>query len=304
MQRRPEEWLLVLGLEPGCSKAQITQTYRDLVKVWHPDRFSHDPRLQIKAQEQLKEINLAYENLRDYRPGGSATGQEVRSASRDDAETGSHTQGPRRPAPPQGPSRPDSQEPSGPAPLRGRRFPVAVMVVVVALAFAYAVSLSTSTQQVAEPIGQPLAPADTVPNRALNDLNLIEGLKATLDADPRNAAARVRLGNLYFDAERYKDAIPVYEEAIRLSPRDVAVSTDLAVCYYQAGNSQRALNQVNYSLSLDPQNTKALFNRGYFQAFGLEDLSGASASFQRVLQIAPNGPEAEQARRALASMKK
>src|SRR6185312_4879109 len=39
----------------------MKSAHRDLAKVWHPDRFLHDPRLQEKAQEKLKEINEAYE---------------------------------------------------------------------------------------------------------------------------------------------------------------------------------------------------------------------------------------------------
>jgi hypothetical protein len=50
----------VLGLQYGASEIQIKEAYKDLVKVWHPDRFSHDPKLQQKAQEKLKEINEAY----------------------------------------------------------------------------------------------------------------------------------------------------------------------------------------------------------------------------------------------------
>ena len=55
--------LRVLGLGPGASAQEIKAAYRDLAKVWHPDRFAHDPRLQQKAQEQLKEINEAYQRL-------------------------------------------------------------------------------------------------------------------------------------------------------------------------------------------------------------------------------------------------
>ena len=54
----------VLGLGPGASSAELKAAYRDLTKVWHPDRFLHDPRLQQKAQEKLKEINEAYDQLR------------------------------------------------------------------------------------------------------------------------------------------------------------------------------------------------------------------------------------------------
>jgi hypothetical protein len=53
----------ILGLEPEAKFEDVKQYYRDLVKVWHPDRFTHDLRLQNKAEEKLKEINGAYERL-------------------------------------------------------------------------------------------------------------------------------------------------------------------------------------------------------------------------------------------------
>ena len=53
----------VLGVKPGVSNTELKAAHRDLAKVWHPDRFLHDPRLQAKAQEKLKEINQAYEQL-------------------------------------------------------------------------------------------------------------------------------------------------------------------------------------------------------------------------------------------------
>jgi hypothetical protein len=53
----------VLGVKPGVSDRELKAAHRDLAKVWHPDRFLHDPRLQEKAQEKLKEINDAYEQL-------------------------------------------------------------------------------------------------------------------------------------------------------------------------------------------------------------------------------------------------
>lgn len=53
----------ILGIHPDASADEIRSAYRDLAKVWHPDRFAHDPRLQAKAQEKLKEINEAYQNL-------------------------------------------------------------------------------------------------------------------------------------------------------------------------------------------------------------------------------------------------
>jgi hypothetical protein len=53
----------LLGVKPGVSSSELKAAHRDLAKVWHPDRFTHDPRLQEKAQEKLKEINEAYDLL-------------------------------------------------------------------------------------------------------------------------------------------------------------------------------------------------------------------------------------------------
>ena len=58
----------VLGLRPGATEEEIKETVRDLVKVWHPDRFNDNARLQQKAQEKLKEINEAYDTLKEYMP--------------------------------------------------------------------------------------------------------------------------------------------------------------------------------------------------------------------------------------------
>jgi hypothetical protein len=58
----------VLGLYPGASQDEVKRAYRDLAQVWHPDRFSHNDRLEAKAQKNFKRINEAFELLRDYEP--------------------------------------------------------------------------------------------------------------------------------------------------------------------------------------------------------------------------------------------
>ncbi len=50
-----------LGLVMTADVKAIRAAYRVLVQVWHPDRFNHDPKLQTKCQESMKNINRAYE---------------------------------------------------------------------------------------------------------------------------------------------------------------------------------------------------------------------------------------------------
>ena len=56
----------MLGLKPGASQEEVNQAYRDLVNVWHPDRFVGNPRLEKKAEEKVKEINAAYEYIKSF----------------------------------------------------------------------------------------------------------------------------------------------------------------------------------------------------------------------------------------------
>lgn len=128
-------------------------------------------------------------------------------------------------------------------------------------------------------------------------------LQAAAEKNPADAKTRVDLGNLYFDAERYPDAINWYQQALKIRPSDADVSTDLAVCYYYSNDPDRALQQFDVSLKADPKHAKTLLNQGIVKAFGKQDLQGAVAAWEKVIQIAPASPEAETARKALQGLK-
>ncbi len=57
----------ILGLKPGASQIEVKQAYRHLVKIWHPDIFFHQ-REKLEAEERIKKINEAYNQLKSYLP--------------------------------------------------------------------------------------------------------------------------------------------------------------------------------------------------------------------------------------------
>jgi tetratricopeptide (TPR) repeat protein len=135
------------------------------------------------------------------------------------------------------------------------------------------------------------------------DESKINELKASAERQPSDPLPRVQLGNLYFDAERYEDAIKWYGDALKLAPNNVNVITDLGVCYYYTNQADKALEQFDRSLKLDPKHAKTLLNVGVVKAFGKQDLEGAEAAWQQVIQIAPQSPEGQAAKRALETMR-
>ncbi|MBW2078781.1 MAG: DnaJ domain-containing protein, partial [Deltaproteobacteria bacterium] len=70
-----KRYLEILELQPGASLEELNQAYKDLVNIWHPDRFAHNPRLKGKAEKKLKEVNQAYEALRPLLSSGSGLGK-------------------------------------------------------------------------------------------------------------------------------------------------------------------------------------------------------------------------------------
>ena len=137
---------------------------------------------------------------------------------------------------------------------------------------------------------------------AVLDQTKVTALKTVAERETANAAPRVELGNLYFDAERYDEAIKWYGDALKLAPKDVNVSTDLGVSYYYSNQPDKALAQFDTSLKLDPKHAKTLLNVGIVKAFGKQDLEGAEAAWKQVIAIAPDGPEGQAAKRALDSL--
>ena len=138
---------------------------------------------------------------------------------------------------------------------------------------------------------------------AILDENRVQAMRTVAEQNPRDAQPRIELGNMYFDAERYTDAITWYEEAIKLNPADPNVSTDLGVAYYYTNQPDKAVAQFEKSLAVDPKHTKTLLNLGIVKAFGKQDLPGAAAAWEQVVSLAPDSPEGQAAKKALEGLR-
>lgn len=155
------------------------------------------------------------------------------------------------------------------------------------------------------PVAQQAPAASTGANAAPPQLDQqrVQALRTVAEQNPKDAEPRVQLANMYFDAERYADAITWYESAMALAPADPNVSTDLGVAYYYTNQPDRAITQFQRSLAADPKHTKTLLNMGIVKAFGKQDLAGAAEAWQQVIAIAPNSPEGQAANKALESLR-
>ncbi len=61
----------VLGVSRDATDAEIKKAYYELAKKYHPDNYANHP-LSDLVSEKMKEINEAYDTIRDERANGGA----------------------------------------------------------------------------------------------------------------------------------------------------------------------------------------------------------------------------------------
>jgi tetratricopeptide (TPR) repeat protein len=55
----------ILDVTPDAPWEDIKRAYHDMMKVWHPDRFAGDPRLQKIVEEKTKELTHAFKKIEE-----------------------------------------------------------------------------------------------------------------------------------------------------------------------------------------------------------------------------------------------
>lgn len=131
----------------------------------------------------------------------------------------------------------------------------------------------------------------------------LQAYRNVLSTDPKNVRANVELGNRLYDAGRYAEAVPYYQQAFALDSRNVNVSTDLATALYYSGSADAALTQFDKSLALDPKHGQTLFNLGIVKRDAKNDAKGAIATWERLLTSVPDYPDAAKVHRMIDELK-
>jgi len=135
-------------------------------------------------------------------------------------------------------------------------------------------------------------PATMAPSgeKALSDQtrSQILELELLVKKNPEDTAAWVQLGNLFFDVNRFEDAIHAYEKSLALAPGDPRVLTDLGVMYRRNQMPEKAIQAFDRAIAADPGFETAHFNKGIVLMHDLNDLPAAVLAWKALVEINPN----------------
>jgi cytochrome c-type biogenesis protein CcmH/NrfG len=144
------------------------------------------------------------------------------------------------------------------------------------------------TKAPAAPGGASTAPA--APVAAPLDPNEAQALEALAQRDPADVGARVELGNLYMDHERWDEAARWYREALQLSPDLNNVRTDLGACLVHSGRPAEGLTEFEAVLARDESHRNALYNKG-IALTQMGRTEEAIVAWEEVLRHHPTDPQ-------------
>jgi len=87
-------------------------------------------------------------------------------------------------------------------------------------------------------------------------------LTQAIEANPRDARAPFYLANLYYDRRRHKEAIPLWERAVRLEPRNAIAWRNLGIGYCNIlRQPAKALRAYDAAFRANPRDARLLFER-------------------------------------------
>jgi predicted O-linked N-acetylglucosamine transferase (SPINDLY family) len=112
-----------------------------------------------------------------------------------------------------------------------------------------------------------------------------------LRLDPRNVGALQLLGYLHFQRGDLTSAERVLSQAVKINPRSPEAHYNLGCAFQAAGRQPEALAAFEKVLALDPNSIGALFGRANTLS-QLNRFEDALASYDRVLALGPATPDA------------
>lgn len=112
-----------------------------------------------------------------------------------------------------------------------------------------------------------------------------------IDVTPeKTAEIKKESGNQLYKKKQYKKALPLYSEAIQLSPNNASYYGNRAACYIMLNQYNEALADARKALQIDPK-----FVKGYLRmakcCMMMGDLSTADKALLKVEEIEPNNPQ-------------
>ena len=287
-----EQCFQTLEVNPDTPYEVIRQAYRDMLMVWHPDRFPSNPRLQMKAQERTAQINEAYREIETALHMSQAGAPHFSHAEnrhetaeerpgRDNTAHGSKEQhGATH-------NKPRSGSWRHPRWLRAATRHAAAAVTLLSVA-AVTMGIIGHVKEKNIPIIRTTAKAHT---EAAQLIQAREVYERAVQIKPRDSRAYYKLGEVYAKMGLHEEALATFRNAVKYEPYYAEAYYQLGLVYGNIGRYDQAVEVYKQAIRSRPNYSPAYFRLS--EAYkNLGRHREATEAYRQAIRRTPHNAEA------------
>jgi len=120
----------------------------------------------------------------------------------------------------------------------------------------------------------------------------IEELKELVREDQKNLTAWLKLGNIYFLHNRYREAIEAYRQYLSIKPDNPDVRTNMGIMLRGLGDFDGAVEELRKVAQNHPNHANSRFHLGVVLLKDKKDVKGAINAWEDYLRVESRGDRA------------
>ena len=137
----------------------------------------------------------------------------------------------------------------------------------------------------------------------VNNEEMLESFKKALEKSPDDPKLLALYGNFLLKIDRYSEAVDAYQKVLAKEPNNLEVRTDMATTYWNLGQREKAMEEYNKSLEIDPKHVYTLHTLFMLHLEGRGDIKTAEEMLRRLEEADPKYEHIPVLKRDLATEK-
>jgi tetratricopeptide (TPR) repeat protein len=139
---------------------------------------------------------------------------------------------------------------------------------------------------------------------SIEEMETIEDLKELVREDQKKLTAWLKLGNIYFLHNKYREAIDAYRHYLSIEPDDPDVRTHMGIMLRGLGDFDGAIGEFRKAAQNHPDHANSRFQLGVVLLKDKKDVKGAIHAWEDYLRVESRGERANWVRLEVERLKR
>jgi cytochrome c-type biogenesis protein CcmH/NrfG len=124
----------------------------------------------------------------------------------------------------------------------------------------------------------------------------IEDLKAMVKENPKDLAALAKLGDIYAEHHRYREAAEAYGQFLSVKPNDPDIRTNLGILFRSWGDDDGAIEEFKRAAEFGSKHANSRYYLGLTLLQNKKSIQEGMKAWEDYLKVEPKGQRANQVR--------